>query len=107
MYAITLTIKSEDKEFIKEIASLVLSIQKDSDKTSVKKILEEVVIPDIAEGYEELGKSYQKNKQKAIDLLKKGLPYDEIARATGFSVGQIKAFKAHITMGTYDRRKGV
>lgn len=51
-------------------------------------------------------KTTKKNKQKAIELLKKGRPYEEITKETGFSMAQIRAFKAHITMGTYDR-KGV
>jgi len=59
MYSITLTIKSENKEFIKEIASLVLT-QKESDKNSVRKVLEEVIIPNITEDYEEHDKNYQK-----------------------------------------------
>jgi len=43
-------------------------------------------------------------KEEAIDLLSSGIPLDEIERTypTSFSKGQLKAFKAHITMGTYE-----
>ncbi len=47
------------------------------------------------------------SKEQVIDLLASGIPVDEIASAypTSFSKGQLRAFKAHITMGTYPTDK--
>lgn len=46
-------------------------------------------------------------KEEAIDLLGSGIPTDEIfdAYPTSFTKGQLRAFKAHITMGTYPNGK--
>jgi hypothetical protein len=43
-------------------------------------------------------------KEEAIDLLGSGIPINEIVNAfpTSFSEHQLRAFKAHLTMGTYD-----
>ena len=49
------------------------------------------------------GKKDVITKQDAIDFLKLGCTPKEIAECfKGFSKMQIAAFKAHITMGTYD-----
>ncbi|MEK6925034.1 MAG: hypothetical protein AABW71_02235 [Nanoarchaeota archaeon] len=42
-------------------------------------------------------------KEEAIDFLSNGIPVDEIfdSYPTSFSKGQLRAFKAHIRMGTY------
>lgn len=42
-------------------------------------------------------------KEDAIDLLSSGIPAEEIYSAypTSYSIGQLRAFKAHIKMGTY------
>ena len=50
-------------------------------------------------------------KDQALDLMITGIPIDEIYETypTSFSVGQLRAFKAHVTMGTYirtDRNSG-
>jgi uncharacterized protein (DUF433 family) len=44
-------------------------------------------------------------KEDALELLSSGIPVDEIASAypTSFSVGQLRAFKAHLTMGRYSK----
>ncbi len=44
-------------------------------------------------------------KEEAIDLLASGIPTDEVHSAypTSFSVRQLSAFKAHVTMGTYSK----
>jgi hypothetical protein len=45
-------------------------------------------------------------KQDAIDFLKLGCTSAEISECfDGFSKMQIAAFKAHITMGTYKRKR--
>ncbi len=42
------------------------------------------------------------SKEQALDLLNEGIPVDEIHAAwPTFTLGQLRAFKAHITMGTY------
>ncbi len=47
------------------------------------------------------------SKEEAIDLLASGIPVNEIADTypTSFTQGQLRAFKAHITMGTYQSDK--
>jgi hypothetical protein len=44
-------------------------------------------------------------KNEAIDLITSGIPLEEVHNAypTSFSVGQLRAFKAHTTMGTYKK----
>jgi len=44
-------------------------------------------------------------KEEAIELISSGIPVDEIIAAypTSFSAGQLRAFKAHNTMGTYQK----
>lgn len=46
-------------------------------------------------------------KEDAIDFIESGIPIEEVHAAypTSFSLGQLKAYKAHITMGTYRERK--
>lgn len=46
-------------------------------------------------------------KEDAIDLLGAGIPPKEIHEAypTSFTAGQLRAFKAHITMGSYSEEK--
>jgi len=46
-------------------------------------------------------------KDEAIDLLVSGIPADEIHSAypTSFSVRQLSSYKAHVTMGTYDKKE--
>ena len=45
------------------------------------------------------------SKEEAIDLLKSGFPVAEIIEAYpgSFSAGQLRAFKAHITMESYKK----
>ena len=45
------------------------------------------------------------SKQDALDLLVAGIPAEEIHSCypTSFSIGQLRAFKAHVTMGTYEK----
>ncbi len=45
-------------------------------------------------------------KEEALDFLQAGVPPEEIYEAypTSFTVGQLRAFKAHMTMGTYQRK---
>jgi hypothetical protein len=45
-------------------------------------------------------------KDEAVDLLSSGIPVEEIYAAypTSFTEGQLRAYKAHITMGTYQRK---
>ena len=44
-------------------------------------------------------------KEEAIELLASGVPVKEIADAfSGYTERQLAAFKAHITMGTYDQK---
>jgi hypothetical protein len=58
-----------------------------------------------------LGSSYDPSKRRrrisrknALDLLKSGVPAAEIVEAYGgFTLRQLAAMKAHITMGTYDK----
>jgi hypothetical protein len=42
-------------------------------------------------------------REQAISLLKEGIPPQEIAEAypKAFTLGQLGAFKTHVTMGTY------
>lgn len=40
-------------------------------------------------------------KQRAIQLLKEGKSTEEVARLTNLCVPTVRAYKAHITMGTY------
>jgi hypothetical protein len=42
-------------------------------------------------------------QEEAIDLIASGIPVNEIFSAypTSYSVGQLRAFKAHLTMGRY------
>ncbi len=46
-------------------------------------------------------------KEEAIDLLSSGIPIDEIRATypTSFTIGQLRAYKAHISMGTYKTDK--
>lgn len=46
-------------------------------------------------------------KEDAIDLLSSGIPVDEIHATypTSFTLGQLRAYKAHIKMGTYNTDK--
>jgi len=48
------------------------------------------------------------SKAEAVDLLSAGVPIAEILEAFPgmFSAGQLRALKAHITMGTYKRERG-
>ena len=43
-------------------------------------------------------------KEDAIDFIESGIPLKEIHNAypTSFSIGQLRSYKAHITMGTYE-----
>ena len=45
-------------------------------------------------------------QDEALDFLKAGIPPEEIVGTfpTSFSLGQLRAFKAHLTMGTYQKR---
>ena len=45
-------------------------------------------------------------KEQVIDLLSSGIPPEEIYDVwpTSFSIGQLRAFKAHLTMGTYKEK---
>lgn len=47
------------------------------------------------------------SKEDAVDLLSSGYPPEEIHSAwpTSYTVGQLRAFKAHITMGTYSEEQ--
>lgn len=50
------------------------------------------------------GKKLTITKKDAIDFLRLGCTPKEIAECfAGFSKMQIAAFKAHLTMGTYDK----
>ncbi len=40
-------------------------------------------------------------KQQAIQLLKAGRSVDEVVKTTGLKKPTIRAYKAHLTMGTY------
>lgn len=40
-------------------------------------------------------------KKEAVELLKKGKTVDEVAATTGLRKPVVRAYKAHITMGTY------
>ncbi len=44
--------------------------------------------------------------EEARDLLGSGIPIEEIIKAwpNSFSAGQLRAFKAHLTMGTYEKK---
>ncbi len=44
-------------------------------------------------------------KEEAIELIESGIPLEEIESAypTSFSKGQLRAYKAHLTMGTYEK----
>lgn len=46
-------------------------------------------------------------KEEAIDLISSGIPTKEIYETypTSFSVGQLAAYKKHVTMGTYDKKE--
>lgn len=44
---------------------------------------------------------YIEKKKLAISLLKNEKSCEEIARLTGFTLQQVRAFKAHLNMGTY------
>ncbi len=51
----------------------------------------------------DLKQKQELSKEEAIDLLASGIPAKEIAEAySGFSERQLAAFKAHVTMGTYE-----
>ena len=55
--------------------------------------------------YEEDSGLEKITKEDAIDFLASGIPPQEIYEAypTSFTQGQLRAFKAHITMGTYEQ----
>lgn len=57
----------------------------------------------IAEESPENGYIEKLTKEQAIDLISSGIPTDEIVKAwpNSFSIGQLRAFKSHITKGTY------
>jgi len=44
-------------------------------------------------------------KEQAIEMISSGIPLEEILETypTSFSPAQLRAFKAHLTMGTYDK----
>lgn len=68
--------------------------------------------PEISETVETEGEEMPKgkpyiDKEEAINLLKMGTPVDEIVNGyRGFKKSQLRAIKAHITMGTYDHSDG-
>ena len=45
------------------------------------------------------------SKQEVIDLIKSGIPTTEIYATypSSFTIGQLRAFKKHVTMGTYEK----
>ncbi len=44
-------------------------------------------------------------KEEAVDLLSSGVPPEEVCKVypSSFSLGQLRAYKAHLTMGTYEK----
>ena len=63
--------------------------------------------PTLEETIETNGDVETITKEEAIDLLREGIPPKEIGEAypNSFTAGQLRAFKAHITMGSYSEEK--
>ncbi len=68
-----------------------------------KKSPKEAAEKEIEQG--EVDSKNELTKEGAIEFLREGFPVDEIVQAypNSFSAGQLRAFKAHITMGKYQK----
>lgn len=88
MHTLTIKIQSQDKEFIKELLKTFSSL---NGKTAVDNFKIETRV--------ESGNNFV--KEKVIELIKKGIPSEEIAKQTGLTKYQVAAYRAHISMGRY------
>lgn len=85
MYNLKIEIKSNDREFIREILANISHLSNDNCKVTTK--ITENNNSDI--------------KSKVIELLRKGYPAEEIVKRTGLTKQQVAAYRAHLTMGHY------
>lgn len=88
MTTVTITIQTADETLVR-IGSSVLALLS---LNSTKKV--------VTKGREN-GKNNTEGKTEAIELLKQGVATEEVAKKTGLSMPKVRAYKAHITMGTY------
>lgn len=88
-----LTIKTHDEVFFKKIFRTLSAIGGNGNGNALKIETEKK-----NSGYSD---DYIEKKKLAISLLKNEKSCEEIARLTGFTLQQVRAFKAHLNMGTY------